>query len=98
MGKKEDYIAKLNSQLKAWGVEIDRLSENAERAALEHRTKLLREITEFKARRLEAQLKLRQFGETSGDAWELLTEGMDKAWAEMKETVGQIAEKLKQPR
>ncbi len=36
--------------------------------------------------------------ETTGDAWETLTAGMDKAWADMKEAVRQIAEKFKQPR
>lgn len=98
MGKKEEYMNKLNAQLKALGDRIDELAEKAEHEALEQKTKLLHEIEDFKTRRLEAQNKLRQMKETTGDAWETLVAGMDKAWADMKETVRQIAEKFKQPR
>jgi len=98
MGKKEEYMEKLGTQLKAWGERIDMFTEKAEHEALEHRTKLLREIEEFKTRSLEAQMKLRQMKETSGDVWETLVAGMDRAWADMKEAIHQIAEKFKQPR
>jgi xylose isomerase len=98
MGKKEEYMNKLNAQLKAWGDRIDEFTERAEHEALEHKAKLLLEIEELKARRLDAQLKLRQMTETTGDAWEALVAGMDKAWAEMKEAVRLIADKFKQPR
>lgn len=98
MGNKEEYMAKLNAQLKVWSARMDEFAEKAEHEALEHKTKLQREIEEFKTRRLEAQLKLRQMKETTGDAWEALVAGLDRAWADMKETVGRIAEKFKQPR
>lgn len=98
MGKKEEYMDKLGAQLKAWGDSVDEFTERAQHEALEHKTKLLREIEEFKARSLEAQLKLRQMKETTGDAWETLVAGMDRAWADMKEAVREIAEKFKQPR
>lgn len=98
MGRKEEYIEKLSAQLKAWGDKIDELGEKAEYAALEHKTKLLREIAEFKNRHLAAQVKLRQLKETTGDAWEALVTGMDKAWVDMKKTIHEIAEKLKQPK
>lgn len=98
MGKKEEYIDKLSAQLKVWSARIDDFTEKAGHEALEHKTKLLREIEEFNARRLEAQIKLRQMRETTGDAWETLVAGMDKAWADMKEAFRQIAEKFKQPR
>lgn len=98
MGRKEEYIEKLSAQLKVWGVRIDEFTEKAEHEALEHKTKLLREISEFNAKRLEGQLKLRQMTEATGDAWEALVAGMDKAWGDMKEAIHQIAEKFKQPR
>lgn len=98
MGRKEEYIEKLSAQLKAWGDSIHDLRETAEHEALEHKTKLLREIADFNNRHLAAQIKLRQLKETTGDAWEALAAGMDKAWAEMKEAMHQIAEKLKQPK
>lgn len=98
MGKKEEYIEKLDEQLKVWSARIDELAGKAEHEALEHKTKLQREIEEFKVRHLEAQFKLRQMSETTGDAWEKLAAGMDKAWADMKEAVHQIAERFKQPR
>lgn len=98
MGKKEEYMEKLGAQLRAWGERIDVFAEKAEHEALEHKTKLLREIEEFKARSLEAQLKLKQMKETTGGAWETLVAGMDRAWADMKEAIHQIAEKFRQPR
>jgi hypothetical protein len=98
MGKKEEYIDKLSAQLKVWSARMDEFAEKAEHEALEHKTKLQREIEEFKARRLEAQIKLKQIKETTGDAWETLVTGMDRAWEDMKETVHQVSEKFKQPR
>lgn len=98
MGRKEEYMDKLSAQLKVWSARIDEFAEKAEHEALEHKTKLLREIEGFKSLRLEAQFKLRQMAETTGDAWETLVAGMDRAWAEMKEAVRRIADKFKQPR
>lgn len=98
MGKKEEYMERLGAQLKAWGDKIDEFADKAEHEALEHKTKLRREIEDFKARRLEAQLKLRQMKETTGDAWETLVAGMDRAWVDMKEAFRLIADKFKQPR
>ena len=98
MGRKEDYIAGLNDQLKILGARIDEFTEKAEHEALAHKTRLLREIAEFNVKRLDAQLKLRQLAETTGDAWEKLEDGMDKAWSEMKEAFHKIAERFKQPR
>jgi len=98
MEKKEEYMEKLSAQLKNWGDRINEFAEKAEHEALEHKTKLQREIADFESRRLEAQLKLRQLRETTGDAWETLMAGMDKAWADMKEAVDRIADKFKQPR
>jgi len=98
MGKKEEYMEKLGAQLRAWSEKMDFLTEKAEHEALEQKTKLLREIEEFKARSQEAQLKLKQMRETTGDAWETLVAGMDKAWGDMKEAFHQIADKFRQPR
>lgn len=98
MGKKEEYIEKLDEQLKAWSARIDELAEKAEHEALEHKTKLQREIEDFKVRRLEAQFKLRQMSDTTGDAWEKLAAGMDRAWEDMKEAMHRIADRFKQPR
>lgn len=98
MGKKEEYIDRLSEQLKVWSARIDEFTERASHEALEHKTRLMREISDLNAKRLDAQIKLRQVKDTSGDAWETLTEGMDKAWGDMKEAVHKIGEKFKQPR
>ena len=98
MGKKEEYIEKLTTQLKTWESRMDDFALKAEHEAMEQKNRLQREITEFKIKRLEAQVKLRQLKAASGDAWEALAAGMDKAWGEMKEAVHQVSEKFKQPR
>ncbi|OHE80149.1 MAG: hypothetical protein A2107_15045 [Verrucomicrobia bacterium GWF2_62_7] len=98
MGNKEEYIEKLATQLKVWESRMDDFARKAQHEAMEQKTKLQREIAEFNVKRLEAQVKLRQLRETSGDAWETLVTGMDKAWGDMKETVHQVSEKFKQPR
>ena len=98
MEKKEEYLEKLGAELKEFSASIDDFAKKAEYVALEHRTKLRREISEFNAIRLEAQIKLRRMEQSSGDVWEALAPGVDRTWAEMKEAVGKIAEKFKQPR
>jgi len=98
MTKKEEYIDKLTTQLKEWNATIDHLASKVELQAMEHKIKLLRELDELRTRRLDAHARLRQLRGTTGDAWETLAAGMDKAWDDLKEAVHQTAEKFKQPR
>ncbi|PJA13448.1 MAG: coiled coil domain-containing protein [Elusimicrobia bacterium CG_4_10_14_0_2_um_filter_56_8] len=98
MGKKEDYVEKLATQLKLFGTRLDELKMRTENEAQEHKTRLLREISDLNAKRLDAQLNLRRLKETSGEVWETLVTGMDKAWGEMKDALHEVGEKFRQPR
>ena len=63
MGKKEDYVEKLATQLKLFGTRLDELKMRTENEAQEHKTRLLREISDLNAKRLDAQLNLHRLKE-----------------------------------
>ncbi|MDT8286481.1 MAG: hypothetical protein RQ748_05160 [Elusimicrobiales bacterium] len=98
MTKREEYIEKLAAQLKEWSSAIDEMEKKATAQSAEQKERLLKELEGLRARRKDAQVKLSQLRETTGEAWEELTDGMEKAWGEMKEAVGRVADKYKQPR
>lgn len=97
MGKKEEYIDKLNSRVRILSSRVDMFTEMAGRDSVEQKEALLNELAEFKLKRREALEKLRRLRMSAGDSWEVLAEGLDKAWGELRETGHRITERFKQP-
>lgn len=98
MTKKEEYIDKLAAQLKDWSATIDKLASKTELLAGEQKVKLLEQLEELRTKRLDAQVKLNQLRESTGESWKTLEQGMEKAWGDMKEAMHKASEKFKQPR
>ena len=95
MGKREDYIDKLAAQLKVWCAEIDALKAKAEKETVEVRIAIHKEVEILNKKMRDAQKKLQEIGKKTGDAWESLAEGANKAWNDLREAVHQAGEKFK---
>ena len=95
MGKREDYIDKLAAQLKVWGAEIDVWKAKAEKETVDVKIDILKEVEILNKKLQNAQNKLKEINEKTGDAWESLAEGANKAWDNLREAVYQAGERFK---
>ena len=95
MGKREDYVDKLAAQLKVWSAEIDVLKAKAVKETVEVRIAIHKEVEMLNKKMQDVQKKLQEIGKKTGDAWESLAEGTNKAWNDLREAVHQAGEKFK---
>ena len=95
MGKREDYIERLAAQLKVWGAEIDVLKAKAGKETVEVKIAIHKEVEILNKKMQDAQKKLKDLGKKTGDAWESLAEGANKAWNDLREAMHQAGEKFK---
>jgi hypothetical protein len=95
MGKREDYIDKLAAQLKVWSAEIDALKAKAGKETVEVKIAIHKEVKILNKKMQDVQKKLQEIRKKTGNAWERLAEGTNKAWNDLKEAVRQAGEKFK---
>ena len=95
MGKREDYIDKMAAQLKIWSAEIDVLKAKAGKGTVEIKTAFHKDVEILNKKMQDAQKKLQEIGEKTGDAWESLAEGANKAWKDLREAMHKAGEKFK---
>jgi len=95
MVKKEEYTDKLAKQLKEWGIQIDVMKAKAEKEGAEIKIAIGKDIEKLNKMMKDAQKKLREIEGKSGDAWKSLSQGVNKAWIDIREAMRQAAEKFK---
>ena len=95
VGKREDYIDKLAAQLKVWGAEIDLLKAKAEKETVEIKIAIHKEVEILNKEIRDLKKKIKEIKEKTGDAWESLAEGTNKAWNDLRQAVHQAGEKFK---
>jgi predicted nucleic acid-binding Zn-ribbon protein len=85
MGKKEEYQAKIEAQLKKWGAELEELKAKAAKASQDVKAELNKQIETLKARQDAAQKKFKELKAASGEAWQDVKASLEKTVAELKE-------------
>ena len=95
MGMKEEYQKKLQSQLDEWGLEIDRLKAVAGKAKAGLQGEYYKEVEDLRCKQLDAQKKLHELKDASGDAWEDLKGGIEGAWDSLSTGVKKAASRFK---
>lgn len=94
MSKKDLYIEKLQTQLDAWSIEIDKLDAELRKTDTALRSQYEASVANLKVRRTEAQAKLTALQHSAGDAWQELQKGADEAWAAIKKAVAEAHKKF----
>jgi hypothetical protein len=95
MSKKDDYFAKMDSQIKKWDAEVDKLRIRSEQMGTEARAKFAEQLKTMRAARDAAFKKLEELHGSSESAWRHLEAGMDAAWASMKSALEKASAKFK---
>lgn len=95
MDRKEAYREKLDAQLKEWKTRIDQLEGRVATLSAEAKAELVREIHELRARKMVVQEKWNELQKTGGEAWDAMREGVEKAAADLKESLERVISRFK---
>ena len=81
---RDEYVAKLKSQLDAWNEDVARWEVQAQKAKAEAKERYAKELDVLKAQRELARYNLRLLESASASAWADLRSGADEAWDRMR--------------
>ena len=87
MDKKQAYVEKMQSQLKEWSLEIDRLKAKADEAKAEAKIEYAKRVEELRAMHENASKKLDELKASSDVAWEDLKTGIDASWSALSSAI-----------
>jgi uncharacterized coiled-coil DUF342 family protein len=93
--KKDQYIDKMAQHLKEWSATIDELESRVIETSADVKAGYESRIRELKEKRDALSLKLRALGETSGEAWGTLKNGVETSWKDLKDAVSAVRDKFK---
>ena len=78
MDEKSAYRQKLEARLDQWRAEIDKLQAKAAEASADARIEYDKQIDELQEKQQDAQAKLEELNDASGDAWKDFKAGVEK--------------------
>jgi lipid II:glycine glycyltransferase (peptidoglycan interpeptide bridge formation enzyme) len=85
MMNRDEYVAKLKSQLDQWNAETARWEAKAKDAQAGMKAEYARQLEQFEKRRDEALAELRKVQGATGDAWSEMMRGADAAFKGMQD-------------
>lgn len=95
MSRKDDYLAQMNSQLKKWDAELDKLSAKTTELGAEARAEYQAQLDALRANRDGALKKMQELTAASESAWQEMSKGMSAAWDAMKVAIEKASEQFK---
>lgn len=95
MATKEEYQAKMEAQLKDVTAKLSELMAKADEATASAKTQYQDQIKLLRAKLQETHGRLQQLKSSSGEAWETLKDGTEKAWGELRGTLDNALAKFR---
>ena len=95
MIKKDEYFAMMESQIKKWDAEVDKLRAKSGQMSAEARVKYEEQLKAMRANRDAAHKKLQEMRTATEAAWQHTQSGMDAAWASMKNALEKASSQFK---
>lgn len=95
MNTKEEYLKKLEAQLKEWKSKIDTLESRTSMVSSEAKTELLREIEGLRRKKQVYKEKWIELQKSGGEAWDTTKEGVEKAATELKQALDKVVSRFK---
>jgi SMC interacting uncharacterized protein involved in chromosome segregation len=95
MSKKDEYFAMMESQIKKWDAEVDKLRAKSGQMSAEARVKYEEQLKAMRANRDAAHKKLQEMRTATEAAWQHAQSGMDAAWASMKNALEKASSQFK---
>lgn len=94
MGLKEAYQEKIEAQIKEWTAKLQEYKAKADQANADAKIQMYHQIDRLRAQKDAAQQKLNAIKAASGDSWEALKAGSERALEEMKKTWEEMKSKF----
>ena len=95
MGKKDEYCATMESEIKKWDAEVDNLNAKGKQMSAEARVKYDTQVKAMRADRDLAYSKLQEMRTANESAWQHMQSGVDAAWTSMKNALEKAASQYK---
>ena len=95
MSKKDEYFTMMESQIKKWDAEVDKLRAKSGQMSAEARVKYEEQLKAMRANRDAAHKKLQEMRTATEAAWQHAQSGMDAAWASMKNALEKASSQFK---
>ena len=95
MSKKDEYFAMMESQIRKWDAEVDKLKARSDLMSAEARIKYAEQLKAMRANRDAANKKLQEMRTASEAAWQHMQAGMDAAWTSMKNALEKASSQFK---
>lgn len=95
MATREEYIDKLETQLREWNKQIDKLQERAQGESQEIKTKISKRLDELKTKRGELNMKLDRIKDSGEDTFEKVKGDAEVLWKDVREGFSEVRSILK---
>jgi uncharacterized protein HemX len=95
MSKKDEYFTTMESQIKKWDAEVDKLRARSDQMSVDGRAKYEEQLKAMRTNRDAAHKKLQEIRTASESAWHNMQAGMDAAWASMKNALDKASSQFK---
>lgn len=92
---RDEYVAKMKSQLDEWNTELAKMEEKTRKASDDAKAHYEKSLQELRMRQAEAQQKLTQIQQANIAAWEDLKAGAESAWNAMEASMKQAWSRFK---
>ncbi|QDV18389.1 hypothetical protein Pan153_30470 [Gimesia panareensis] len=94
--KRDEYAAKLQEKLDEMNAEIAKLKDKGADLKDDAKVKWNEQLDELKKRRDHVSVKLKEFNESSAEAWAGLKKDLDIAWKNLKQAYDKTKEEVKE--
>lgn len=82
---RDEYVAKLKTQLDQWNAETAKWEEKARTAQADMKNEYEKQLAALGARREEALQQMQKLQGASSEAWKDMVSGADAAWKQMQD-------------
>lgn len=87
MKTRDEYVAKLKTQLDRWNADVAKWEAQAGAAKADAKKRYAKQLEIVRAQQEVARYNLRLVEDASATAWTDLSKGADEAWAKMREAI-----------
>ena len=95
MGKKDEYCATMESEIKKWDAEVDKLNAKGKQMSADMRVGYVTQLKAMRADRDLAYSKLQEISTANESAWQHMQSGVDAAWTSMKNALNKASSQYK---
>ena len=95
MATNDAFREQIEANLKAWDSQLEHLKAQAHLASENARVIYENELEELERQRVKAQQMLQDLGTRSGNAWEEMRQGVEKAWLDLSQSLAKVSSHFK---